>query len=63
VFVIVVGGGRIGFYLTKELLAEGHELSALFRKPGHKHYRPCQDQVLRRFLHGMQLAFRPEAAG
>ncbi len=40
-----------------------HELSALFRKPGHKHYRPCQDQVLRRFLHGMQLAFRPEAAG
>ena len=25
-FVIVVGGGRIGFYLTKELLAEGHEI-------------------------------------
>lgn len=25
-FVIVVGGGRVGFYLTKELLAEGHEL-------------------------------------
>ncbi len=28
-FVIVVGGGRIGFYLTKELLAEGHELGLL----------------------------------
>jgi trk system potassium uptake protein TrkA len=26
VFVIVVGGGKVGFYLTKELLAEGHEL-------------------------------------
>ncbi len=25
-FVIVVGGGRVGFYLTKELLAEGHEI-------------------------------------
>ncbi|CAN5690121.1 NAD-binding protein [soil metagenome] len=25
-FVIVVGGGKVGFYLTKELLAEGHEL-------------------------------------
>jgi len=26
VFVIVVGGGRVGFYLAKELLAEGHEV-------------------------------------
>lgn len=25
-FVIVVGGGRVGFYLAKELLAEGHEV-------------------------------------
>ena len=24
-----------------------HELSAFFRKPGHKHYRECKDQVLR----------------
>ncbi len=36
-----------------------HELSAFFRKPGHKHYRDCQDQVLRRFLKGVQLKFRP----
>jgi trk system potassium uptake protein TrkA len=34
VFVIVVGGGRIGFYLTKELLAEGHEL-VLMEKDTH----------------------------
>jgi trk system potassium uptake protein TrkA len=26
VYVIVVGGGKVGFYLTKELLAAGHEL-------------------------------------
>lgn len=36
-----------------------HELSALFRKPGHKHYRDCQDQILRNFLQGLQLKFRP----
>ncbi len=37
-----------------------HELSALFRKPGHKHYRDCQDQILRNFLKGMQLKYRHE---
>lgn len=35
-----------------------HELSAFFRKPGHKHYRECKDQVLRNFLKGMQLEYR-----
>ena len=37
------------------------ELSALFRKPSHKHYRPCQDQLLRHFLRGLQEAYRPAA--
>lgn len=36
-----------------------HELSALFRRPGHKHYRECQNQLLRNFLKGLQLEFRP----
>ena len=31
-----------------------HELSAFFRRPDHKHYRKCQDQVLRNFLQGVQ---------
>ncbi len=35
-----------------------HELSAFFRKPGHKHYRECQDQILRNFLKGAQLKYR-----
>lgn len=35
-----------------------HELSAFFRKPGHKHYRDCQDQILRNFLNGLQLKYR-----
>ncbi len=36
-----------------------HELSAFFRKPGHKHFRECQDQVLRNFIKGLQLKYRP----
>ena len=36
------------------------ELSAFFRKPDHKHYRPCQDQILRRFLQGLQAKYRAE---
>jgi uncharacterized protein YehS (DUF1456 family) len=34
------------------------ELSALFRQPGHKNYRPCGDQLLRNFLKGLTLRFR-----
>ena len=41
-----------GFPLTKP------ELTALFRQPGHKHYRPCGDQILRNFLKGLTLRFR-----
>ncbi|HOX72946.1 MAG: DUF1456 family protein [Dokdonella sp.] len=35
------------------------EQSALFRQPGHKHYRPCGDQILRNFLKGLTLRLRP----
>jgi uncharacterized protein YehS (DUF1456 family) len=34
------------------------ELSALFRKPGHKNYRACGDQLLRNFLKGLTLHIR-----
>jgi uncharacterized protein YehS (DUF1456 family) len=37
-----------------------HELSAFFRKPGHKHFRNCMDQVLRNFLTGLALKNREE---
>lgn len=36
-----------------------HELSAFFRKPDHKHFRSCKDQILRNFLKGVQLKYRP----
>jgi len=35
-----------------------HELSAFFRKPGHKNFRECNDQVLRKFLQGLQIQHR-----
>lgn len=50
---------------TMEILAladariSKHELSAFFRKPGNRHYRNCKDQVLRKFLKGVQLKYRP----
>ena len=37
------------------------ELSALFRKSDHRSYRPCQDQLLRNFLQGMVIKYRPDA--
>ncbi len=42
-----------------DFLMSDHELSAFFRKPDHKNYRACQDQVLRCFLKGLQLKLRP----
>lgn len=41
-----------GFPLSK------HEISAFFRKPDHKNYRDCKDQVLRHFLKGLELKYR-----
>ena len=41
-----------GFPLSKP------ELSALFRQPGHKHYRACGDQILRNFLKGLTARLR-----
>lgn len=34
------------------------ELGALFRKPGHKHFKECGDQVLRNFLMGLSIKYR-----
>lgn len=37
----------VNFYLSKT------ELSALFRKHGHRNYKPCGSQILRNFLNGL----------
>ncbi len=40
-----------------EVQVSKHELSAFFRRPGHKHYRDCNDQIFRNFLKGVQLKY------
>ena len=46
--------GLAEFHLSR------HELSAFFSKPTHKNYRDCKDQVLRKFLQGLQLKYRED---
>ncbi|NQV42392.1 MAG: DUF1456 family protein [Candidatus Marinimicrobia bacterium] len=41
-----------------DLKVSKYELSAFFRKPDHKHYRPLRDQILRNFLNGLQIKYR-----
>ncbi|MCC7297817.1 MAG: DUF1456 family protein [Bacteroidia bacterium] len=36
-----------------------HEISAFFRSADHRKYRICQDQILRNFIHGLQLKYHP----
>lgn len=43
----------VGFHISK------HEISAFFRKPDNSHYRDCKDQILRNFLVGLQMSYRP----
>jgi len=43
----------------KDMRISKHELSAFFRKPTQDQYRPCKDQILRNFLQGLQVKFRP----
>ena len=43
--------------LAKFPVSKG-ELSSFSRRPGHKHYRECKDQILRNFLKGMQFKYR-----
>nr|WP_320012336.1 DUF1456 family protein [uncultured Desulfobulbus sp.] len=38
-----------------------HEITAFFRKPGQNNYRLCKDQVLRNFIRGLQLKYRPKS--
>ena len=51
----------LGLLSRTEYRVSKSELSALFRKPGHKNYRECKDQILRHFLKGLQLEHRAEA--
>jgi len=45
-----------GFPITKP------ELNAFFRKSDNRHFRVCKDQILRHFIRGVQLKYRPDKA-
>jgi len=45
-------------FLAGEQALSVHELNALFRKPGNKHFRPCSDALLRSFLKGLAVRLR-----
>ncbi|HCR96661.1 MULTISPECIES: YehS family protein [Halomonas] len=53
----------LAIFEQAEFRLSNHELSAFFRKPTHKNYRECKDQVLRNFLMGLQFQQRPESRG
>ncbi len=42
-----------------DLRVSKHELSSFFRRPKHRNYCECKDQILRNFLKGVQLKYRP----
>lgn len=45
------------FSLTDTTISNG-ELSALFRKEGHRNYRECGDRYARNFLKGLAIKYR-----
>ena len=49
----------LGILKLMDVSISKHELSAFFRHPDQSQYRPCQNQILRNFLHGLQKRYRP----
>jgi uncharacterized protein YehS (DUF1456 family) len=45
----------IGVLKLAGITLSKHELTALFRKQGHKHYKECSNQFLKDFLKGLAL--------
>ncbi len=45
-------------FMLADCELSAHEISALFRKPGTKHFSECSDEILERFFSGLSLYFR-----
>jgi uncharacterized protein YehS (DUF1456 family) len=45
----------IDIFKNAGVIMTKHELTALFRKPGHKHYKACTNQLLFDFIKGVSL--------
>lgn len=48
----------IGILKLAGVNMSGHELTALFRKEGHRNYKECGDQFMRNFLKGLTVRNR-----
>jgi uncharacterized protein YehS (DUF1456 family) len=49
----------IAIFSSAGVVMTKHELTALFRKPGHKHYKACTNQLLFDFINGVALSRKP----
>lgn len=45
-------------FMLADCELSAHEISALFRKPGTKHFVECSDDMIERFFNGLSLYFR-----
>jgi uncharacterized protein YehS (DUF1456 family) len=50
--------GMLGILKLANVDISKSELTALFRKEGHKNYKECGDQFLRKFLKGLFIRYR-----
>jgi uncharacterized protein YehS (DUF1456 family) len=48
----------VGILKLAGISMSNHELTALFRKQGHKHFKECNDRLLRDFIEGLALRNR-----
>lgn len=48
----------LDIFALADISMSSSELSALFRKEGHKHYKECGDKFARNFLKGLALKYR-----
>lgn len=51
----------LGIFNLADVKVSKSELTALFRKEGHKKYQECGDQFLRNFLMGLTIRYRTDS--
>lgn len=56
------GEQMVDILALRQFRVSKHEMSAFFRKPDQSQYRECKDQILRNFVLGLQLKFRPNSS-
>jgi uncharacterized protein YehS (DUF1456 family) len=55
--------GVLAVFKNAEFVVTKAELGSFFRKEGHRNYRKCPEQVLRKFIHGLAKQTGPTKQG